>query len=303
MNRCFSCGQVIDGGDIHVACAKTLFGVEYLPGIDFSLFEAPSLAQEMSGKLSISGVQPKLSMRLNRALQRLEVAPAGGEFILKPQANTYPDLPQNENLCMAVAAALGIETPPQSLVKLKDASFAYIIKRFDRRGQEKIHQESFFQILDKTDKYNGSAEEIGKAIKSVSDVPGLDVQLFWERLLFFFLIGNGDAHLKNFSLLYYPDKGARLSPAYDIVSSKMVISAEEDSAITINGKKNGLTGKDFLALAQYLNIPQKAIADRFADKQPVIQEMVSSSFLGLEAKNRLKAIVAERYQRLYPMKE
>ena len=196
---------------------KNLFDVNYLPKIDLSLTDIPTAAQEMAGKMSISGVQPKLSMKLDKKNGALEVAGEGGEYILKPQLQTFNNIPQNENLCMDIAASLGIQVPPHALVSLKDNSLAYIVKRFDRIKKEKLHQENFFQILGEKDKYKGSMEKIGKKLKEISEIPGFDAQLFFERILYFFIIGNGDAHLKNFSIIYDKENFIRLSPAYDIV--------------------------------------------------------------------------------------
>ena len=279
-------------------CLKKLFAADYVPVIQFSLKEVPIKAQEMTGKLSISGVQPKLSMKLNRKARALEVVPSGGEYILKPQVNIFHNMPQNENLCMTIALNLGINIPPQALIKLEDGTWAYIVKRFDRNKDKKIHQEDFYQILNKEDKYNGSVEEIGKELKKISDVPGLDIQLYYERVLFNFIIGNGDAHLKNFSIVYDNSGKARLSPAYDIVSSKLVIPEEEDTALTLNGKKNKITIKDFQALAEYFGIANKEINGKLLSSKKEIIAFVKKSILEKSEKNRLSDIIEERYSRL-----
>ncbi|MCK5241354.1 HipA domain-containing protein [bacterium] len=299
MESCLSCGKPLtDEVPIHKACLRKIFKVNYQPQVNISLAEVSIQAQKMAGKLSISGVQPKLSMRLNRQTKELEVVTTDGEFILKPQVITFLNLPQNEQLCMTIAAHLGIDIPPHMLLRLKDQTWAYLVKRFDRMGQTKIHQEDFFQILGKQDKYQGSVEEIGKKLKMVSSVPGLDVQLFFERILFYFIIGNGDAHFKNFSIYYTAPNYIRLAPAYDIVSSKLLIPGEEDSALSINGKKNKITVEDFKALADYLGIPPKVVANKFLDQEKIIKEMILDSKLTEEEKDRLLRIVRERMARL-----
>lgn len=199
---------------------------------------------------------------------------------------------------MKIARRIGIEVPPHGLIRLKDDSLAYIVKRFDRRKEQKIHQEDFFQILNKKDKYEGSLEEIGKKLKIISDVPGLDVQRLYERVVFFFIIGNGDAHLKNYSVLYHENGQIRLSPAYDIVSSKLVIPDEEDAALSINGRKNKITKKDFIQFAEFLDIP-KAIGEYFyLDKKELIINLVRTSYLPDEEKEKLTSIVEKCFQRL-----
>lgn len=276
---------------------KEMFGINQLPKISLSLQDIPLKAQDMAGKMSISGVQPKLSLKMDKNLGELVVAPTGGEYIFKPQIPAFPNIPENENCCMDIAGAFNIEVPPHCLLTLNDGTLAYIVKRFDRHGGEKIHQEDFYQILEKTDKYLGSLEQIGEKLKEVSAVPGLDVQLFFERVVLSFLLGNGDAHFKNFSISYHDD-GVRLSPAYDIVSSKLVIPREEDSALTLNGKKNNLTHNDFGALADYLKIPKKVRYEKFMGKAALIKQFIQESQLPQDFKAKFIEIVLSRYERL-----
>jgi serine/threonine-protein kinase HipA len=165
-------------------------------------------------------------------------------------------------------------------------------------GTVKIHQEEFFQILEKKDKYQGSVEQIGKKLGEISAVPGLDVQLFFERVVFNFLIGNGDAHFKNFSVLYHEEGGLRLSPAYDLVASSLVIPNEQDSALTVNGKKNNLTRGDFEGLADFLEIPARVRYERFEGKLGRIGKVVEDSLMSGEFKEKLVQILASRYDRL-----
>jgi serine/threonine-protein kinase HipA len=245
---------------------KYMFNTDALPTIDFGLEGISYEAQKLTGKLSISGVQPKLSVKWDKRNNCLITVVEGSEYILKPQTQSYPNNPENEQCCMDIAQALGIDVPPHCLIPLKDESLAYIVKRFDRKGKHKIHQEDFFQILESKDKYIGSMEQIGNKLKIVSSIPGLDIQLFFERIVLNFLLGNGDAHLKNFSIIYLDNDQIRLSPAYDIVCSKLVIQNEEDSALTLNGKKNKLSRKDFDLFADHFNIPQKVRYEKFEKK-------------------------------------
>jgi len=301
MQRCLSCEQLIEEGVLHLSCLRKLFGVNNLPALELSLKEVSIKAQQMAGKLSISGVQPKLSIKLNKKSKKLEVTAEGGEYIMKPQVQTFRDLPQNENLCMNLAANLGIEVPAHSLIRLKDSSLAYIVKRFDRVKGKKIHQEDFFQVLGKRDKYSGSLEQIGKKLRKISRFPGLDVQFFFERVLFFFVIGNGDAHNKNFSIIYDDEGNIRLSPAYDIVSSKLVIPREEDLALSMNSKRNNITGRDFKKFSHYLQIPPKAFAKMLShllEKKDIIEESIENSTLDEDEKKGFLDIVNERYRRL-----
>ena len=284
---------------IHLSCIRKLYGVNYIPQIDLSLDEITIKAQEMAGKLSISGVQAKLSMKFDKKAKKLISVAEGGEYILKPQINTFAEIPENENLCMTIAGQIGIDVPPHALLRLKDGSYAYIVKRFDRINSGKIHQEDFCQILEKTtkDKYNGSMEEIANKLNQISEIPGLDIQHLYERVLFFFIIGNGDAHSKNFSINYTNMNNIRLSPAYDIVSSKLVIPKGEDCALSINGKKNNLKIDDFLSFSDKFNIPKK-ITDNIISKKGLIIDLIKDSQLSAEYKNKLIEIVSKRYSRL-----
>ncbi len=277
---------------------KEMFNISQAPTIPLSLQDIPLKAQDMAGKMSISGVQPKLSLKLDKRKAELVIAPTEGEYILKPQIQRFPHTPENENCCMDIAGALEIDVPPHCLLPLKDGGLAYLVKRFDRKGEEKIHQEDFCQILEKNDKYLGSLEQIGKKLKEISAVPGLDVQLFFERVVFNFLIGNGDGHFKNYSISYHKQGEIRLSPAYDIVCSKLVIPNEEDSALTINGKKNDLTRDDFDVFAENLNIPEKIRYEKFVGQTNRIKQFIQTSQLPNDFKKRFVDIVLSRYARL-----
>ena len=299
MNFCDICGKDIEkGATHHERCLRRMFGLRHMPKIDLAPHEVSIKAQEMAGKMSISGVQAKLSVKLNKRQKKLKVVAKGGEYILKPQIETFPDIPQNENMCMSIASEMGIHVPYHSLIFLKDGTSAYIVKRFDREKETKYHQEDFFQILGEEDKYSGSLEKIGHRLKEISDVPGLDAQFFFERVLFFFIIGNGDAHLKNFSILYDKEGRIRLSPAYDILSSKLVIPNEEDLALSMNGKKNKIRKKDFDALAKNLNIRSDICYGNILKRVKSINNGVENSRLNNFQKKRLLDIVKERISRL-----
>jgi serine/threonine-protein kinase HipA len=229
----------------------------------------------------------------------LEVTGEGGQYILKPQVQAFANLPENEELCMTIADDIGIDVPAHCLLHLKDRSLAYVVKRFDRGGRRKIHQEDFSQILEKQDKYNGSVEEIGKKLKTASEVPGLDVQLFFERVVFNFLIGNGDAHVKNYSVIYNEEGLARLAPAYDLACSRIVIPGEADeSALTIQGKKGRIQRKDVDLLANYLGIPEKIRFEKFMGKKELFRSRLAGSLLPGELAEAFDKRQVKRFQRL-----
>ena len=152
--------------------------------------------------------------------------------------------------------------------------------------------------MEQTDKYKGSVEQIGRRLKEISSAPGYDVQLLFERIVLYFIIGNGDAHLKNYSISYKDENVIRISPVYDIVCSKLVIVDEEDSAIAINGKKNKLKRGDFDSLAEYFNIPLKVRYEKFENKYEVIRVIIQSSSIDKEKQKHFLEIIKERLSRL-----
>lgn len=273
---------------------KKMFNMPDWPKIDFNLSEVSLEAQELTGKLSISGVQPKLSVKLDRKKNMLVSTAKGGEYILKPQTATYPNIPENEQCCMDIAETFGISVPEHCILPLKDNSLAYIVKRYDRNKGQKYHQEDFQQILEKDDKYVGSVEEICRKLNVVSAVPGLDIQLLYEMVVSSFLLGNGDAHFKNYSMITYNDVDRRLAPAYDIVCSKLVIPRGMDSALTINGKQNNFKRKDFDIFADYCKIPEKIRYEKFENKFKLMKQIIESSHIDKAKQERFVEIVKER---------
>ena len=277
---------------------KEMFNSSKIPVIDFGLGDIFRKAQELSGKLSISGIQPKLFVKLNEKQNMLIPVAEGGEYILKPQTSTFPNIPENEQCCMDIAKELNIEVPLHCLIPLKDKSLAYVVKRFDREKSVKIHQEDFGQILEQTDKYKGSVEQIGRKLKEISSAPGYDVQLLFERVVLSFILGNGDAHLKNYSIAYRDKDNIRLTPAYDIVCSKLVIPGDEDSAITIHGKKNKLLREDFDQLGDDFSIPIKIRYEKFGNKFNVMRRIIETSSIAKEKQGQFLEIIKERTNRI-----
>lgn len=276
---------------------KRMFNIEATPIIPITLADLSRKAQDMVGNMSISGVQPKLSLHLNKPQGRLEPVAQGGEYILKPSQQVYPDMPENENCCMDIAMELGIDVPPHCLLPLQDGTLAYVVKRFDREGPEKIPTETFYQMLGKEDKYAVSIEEMAKKLKQISAVPGLDSQLFFERVVLDFLIGNGDGHSKNYSIIS-KDDSVRLAPAYDLVCTKLAIPNDSDLALPLHGKKNKIDRGDFMALADDLEIPERVRFARFENRLGRIQHLVKISSLPMTAQERLTTVIQSRYARL-----
>ncbi len=287
--------------------AKTLramFGKPVRPAIAISSSEIAHEAQKLAGKLSISGVQPKLSVRLEG--DQLVPVAREGQFILKPQTQDFAELPQNEYLCMTMGKRFGLRTAPCLLLELSDGTPTYLVKRFDRfkkgRRVEKLACEDMHQIIGGPDKYAGSHEQIAQAIRQHCTFAPLELQRLFEVTIFNFTVGNGDAHRKNFSLLTSEDGTIALSPVYDLVSSRLAIPAESDElALTVNGRRNRLRCADFRALAEHLDIASSYAERKIADLlglQGTFTEMITASQLSDALRNELAQIITDRLDRL-----
>ncbi len=283
---------------------RAVFGKPIQPTIPITLNEISIEAQKLAGKLSISGVQPKLSVRLDG--EELIPVERDGQYILKPQTQDFPELPQNEFLCMQMGKRFGLNTAQFVLLELADGSPAYVVKRFDRfkkgRRVEKLACEDMHQILGGPSKYAGSHELIAKVIQEHCRFAPLELQRLFEMTIFNFAIGNGDAHRKNFSLLTSVDGTVALSPAYDLVSSRLVIPKEdEELALSLNGKHNRLQRDDFLSFADHVGIAVAYAQGRIADLLSLCDEfleIIGNSTLTDELRDRLKGILTERLDRL-----
>lgn len=309
---CLSCELPVNGeliqNSFHPECSRKLFGTSIPPVILFSTPELSMEAQRMAGKMSVSGVQPKLSVVYDLKKKCLKVVAAGGRYILKPQTERFPFIPENENVCMIIAGDFGLETPPHSLIPLADSRLAFIIRRFDRPDNHtKQHMEDFQQLLEKKNKYDGSYEQISKFIKTHSNTSDPDLNKLFERAVIFFVLGNGDAHLKNFSFIYTENIGYHLSPVYDVVNSRLVIPEErEEMCLSIRGKKNRITRNDFIQMAEHFGLNENRVFstfERLINLQPVIEQRIEHSFLPAEYQKRFIRIFRERIERLHNCKK
>ena len=232
MQRCLYCYQPLEQGqtDFHPQCSKKLFGTTTPPELPYTKDDIESLAlQVVRSQVTVTGVQPKLSVDLEKEAngkKRFTIVGLWGKYILKPQTELYVNLPENEDLTMHLATMVNIKTVPHSLIRFKDGSLAYITKRIDRdKKKGKIPMEDMCQLTEKLteQKYKGSHEQIAKIIMLHSAYPVLDLLTYFEVLLFCYLTGNADMHLKNFSL-YKPANEYILAPAYDLLSTKLALS-------------------------------------------------------------------------------
>jgi serine/threonine-protein kinase HipA len=288
-----------------------MFGTSVPPELPFYEDQMLQLAEKViRSQSTVTGVQPKLSLNLEKISkkdepQRFTIVGLWGEFILKPPTKQYRSLPELEDLTMHLAEISGIEAVPHSLIRLSSGKLSYITRRIDRKNEIKIHMEDMCQLTEKLteQKYKGSYEQIAKAIAKYSANPGLDITNFFEQVLFSFLTGNSDMHLKNFSLIDSPEMGYVLSPAYDMIASSLVVEGdEEELALTLNGKKKKLRKKDFLEAINRFDIDAKAIEnifDKFKNSEEQWHEFINISFLPDDMKSLFHDLIKERVYRIF----
>ena len=311
-NKCFYCYEEIDSDEsktdagsqgYHQRCCKRFFGRTSPPKLDFTEEQILELAEQVvKSQKTVTGVQPKLSLGLSEGTDppnRFTIVGLWGEYILKPQTEIYPNLPENEDLTMHLAGISSIQTVEHSLIKLKSGQIAYITKRIDRIKGNKKHMEDMCQLTERLTehKYKGSYEQIAKVIKKFTVNPGLDVVNFFELVLFSFLTGNNDMHLKNFSLLkdnqYY-----NLCPSYDLVASELVVEGDDDElALTLNGKKKKINRNDFELAMKGSGMGQKAMENifvKFAKLLPKWEMFIDQSFLPKTILNAYKEMVYKK---------
>lgn len=310
MSKCLYCYQPLekDQHDYHPSCAKKLFGTTQAPLIDFDIKQLEELAKQIIIKSkAVTGVQPKLSLNIEKQkneLSRLTIVGLHGDYILKPPTSQYKELPENEDITMHLAELVKIKTAKHGLIRLKSGELAYITKRFDRNKSEKIAVEDFCQLSENLTehKYRGSIEKIGKIAQVYTTNKGYETQRLFELVLFSFLTGNADMHLKNFSLIENALGEYEFSPAYDLLNTAIVIPEDkEDSALTINGKKSKLNRNDFKALATALKISdktQESIFKRFDLIRPTWITWIEQSFLSEELKMEYINIITQRFNKL-----
>ena len=262
--------------------------------------------QVIRAQTSLTGVQPKLSLNLNKhdGCNRLTIVGLWGDYIFKPQTEAYPQLPENEDLTMHLAEAAKIKVVPHSLIRLSDGKLGYITKRIDRtKNGEKIDMEDMCQLtLHPTEyKYKSSYEQIARTITKYSSTPKLDLTNYMQLLLYCFVTGNNDMHLKNFSL-YRPEKDYLLAPAYDLLNTTIVNPKDkEELALPLSGRKTKLRVADFLNTARTIGLEESVVLRLINGLQkalPKWQVLIQSSFLDENMKKAYQELIMSRLSRL-----
>ena len=277
-----------------------------LKAFPFTPKEQVQLAAQHATKLSIQGVQPKLSVVLNVAKECFQIVDKRGRFILKPPHQVYDELPQNEDLTMKLAALSGIEVPFHGMIYNIDGSLTYFIKRFDRLAlNQKVGVEDFSQLLgfSRETKYESSMEKVSSVIEKHCTFPIVEKLKLFRLVIFNFLVGNEDMHLKNFTLIRRENK-VELSPAYDLLNTTIALQqANEEVALPIRGRKSNLAHAD---LVDYYGIERLGLTAtvlkrellKFEQAMNGWKELIANSFLSEKSRNRYQELVDSRWRRV-----
>lgn len=309
MCKCLYCYKPLEENqkDFHPQCAEKFFGIREAPLLEYKYEELDKLAEQViQAQTSLTGVQPKLSLNLNKheGSNRLTIVGLWGDYIFKPQTTDYSQLPENEDLTMHLAECAKIRVVPHSLIRLADGSLGYITRRIDRtKDGKKIDMEDMCQLtLHPTEyKYKGSYEQIAKAITQYCDMPKLNLANYVQLLLFCFVTGNNDMHLKNLSL-FRPHKSYQLSPAYDLVNTAIANpDDQEELALPLSGRKSKLQLHDFIQAAATMGVKENIVRRLIANMNKTLPKwklLINESFLDKEMKEKYVQIIVSRLARL-----
>ena len=302
MSKCLFCYQELEEGqkDFHPACAKKFFGKTEAPDLPYSRDNINELAREsVLSRIAVTGVQSKLSMDVNKGEKdepdRLTIVRLWGKYILKPKSKEYPWMPEVEDLTMHLAEISKIEVVPHTLIRFSDGELAYLTRRIDRdRNGTKYLMEDLCQISERStdDKYKSSYEKIAKLIKFHSSAPMLDLANFWEVVVFSWITGNSDMHLKNFSLISRTPSHYVLSQAYDLVNVHLVYPEDkEELALTLDGRKKSINKQNFVRAMASSGLEDKVMDNifrKFLVSAPKWYDFIDNSFLPVDLKEKYK---------------
>lgn len=256
-------------------------------------------------RMSLSGVQPKVSAIYSRKERCFKIVDNNGSYILKPSPPAFPGAAENEALTMELARAAGLEVPHCGWLRAKDGAGVFWIERFDRWGaanRNRLRCEDACQLLEVPTswKYAGNLETLARMVGSHCSNGRLQKVKLFQRVLFCWITGNGDMHLKNWSLL---EKGPliELSPVYDLLNTRILINDDEESALTLDGKKRDF---DRALLIDYFGREVCGVNERMITSVTSTLHgvdwsgTIQSSRLSVEAARDYKTLVRERLARL-----
>ena len=312
MCRCLFCYQELEEGqrDFHPACAKKFFGKTEVPILPYSRSDINDLAREaVLSRTAVTGVQSKLSMDVNKGGKdepdRLTIVGLWGRYILKPKSEDFPWLPEVEDLTMHLASIAKIKVVPHTLIRFSDGELTYLTKRIDRDNRgKKLLMEDMCQISERltADKYKSSYENIAKMIRKFSSAPMLDLVNFWEVVMFSWITGNSDMHLKNFSLISKEAGNYVLSQAYDLINVHLIFPEDtEELALTLDGRKKKIGRNNFVQAMESSGLESKVVENiikKFINAAPKWYDFIDTSFLSQELKEKYKAEIASNLAKL-----
>ena len=305
MSKCLYCYKELEPGevDFHKSCCRKFFGTAMAPSLDYTRAQMDELAaQVIQSQTTLTGVQPKLSLNLDKHKDshKLTIVGLWGGYIFKPQAERFAMLPENEDLTMHLAEIARLKTVPHTLIRMKDGSIGYLTKRIDRTDDGvKIAMEDMCQLTERQTehKYRSSYEQIGKAIRRYSANAQLDMVDFLELVYFSWLTGNNDMHLKNFSL-YSPAGEPILTPAYDLLNVTISNPGDdEEFALNLNGKKKRIKDDDFKAAYRTCGVPEivfDRVKKKYVDLLPKFEDEIQRSFLSDDLKDAYSQLLHQR---------
>lgn len=308
MSKCLYCYRELEEGqkDYHPACAKRFFGKAEAPQLPYSRDNINDLAREaVLSRTTVTGVQSKLSMDVNKGGKdepdRLTIVGLWGRYILKPKSDEFPWLPEVEDLTMHLAEIAKISVVPHTLIRFSDGELAYLTRRIDRDSHGKKYlMEDLCQISERVtaDKYKSSYENIAKIIKRYSSAPVLDLVNFWEVVVFSWITGNSDMHLKNFSLISLTPGHYMLSQAYDLLNVHLIFPEDdEELALMLDGKRKHIKKKNFEQAMASSGLEGKVMENIFNKFRNAAQRwygFIDLSFLPAELKDRYKEEIVEK---------
>ena len=295
MSKCLYCYQELENGqvDYHPGCARKFFGSETAPLLPYSRENMSELARQViRTSSSVTGVQAKMSLDVNHGGKnepaKFTIVGLWGKYIFKPQSGQYPCLPELEDLTMKMAEAARIRTARHTLIRMADGELGYLTLRMDRgRKGEKISMLDMCQLSNRLTehKYYGTYQQLAETIKTYSSAPMLDVQRYWEVVLFSWITGNSDMHCKNFSLVDTGNGEYSLAPAYDLLAVLLADPKDTEEmamSFTVGGVKTGFNRTTFMTAFTQSGIPV-AVADKMIERMkgclPQWTELISQSFL------------------------
>lgn len=308
MAKCLYCYKELGDGekDFHKACSRKIFGTPSVPELPYTRENLTDLAKQViRSQTTLTGVQAKLSLDINKGKKneagRFTIVGLWGRYILKPQTDRFVHLPELEDLTMHLAELAKMLVVPHSLVRFADGELCYITRRIDRTDKgDKLPMEDMCQLTERLTehKYKGSYEQIAKAILRYSSVPKLDMTNYWEQVIFSWITGNADMHLKNFSLYSKKQGEYVLAPAYDMLSTALVMPEDtEELALTLNGKKRKIKKEDFIISMRASGLNDKVIENiltKFIMSKNKWFEFIDMSFLPDHMKDRFKVLITEK---------